>query len=132
MRGKPENLSIMRDAEVINPEVRYEHRGIRLPVLLIVAAAIVVLSLLMHSAIALMYRSILKREPEKLAEVKQELDTIRAPRLQTEPQVDLRRDRDSKLNDLNSYGWVDESRGVVHIPIDKAMEVMIQRSGQAK
>lgn len=28
---------------------------------------------------------------------------------------------------LNSYGWVDESAGVVRIPIDRAMELVIQR-----
>jgi hypothetical protein len=30
-------------------------------------------------------------------------------------------------NQLNSYGWVDEEAGVAHIPIERAMELMVQR-----
>jgi len=30
-------------------------------------------------------------------------------------------------NQLNSYGWVDEKAGVAHIPIDRAMELTVQR-----
>jgi hypothetical protein len=28
---------------------------------------------------------------------------------------------------LNSYGWVDEKGGVAHIPIERAMELTVQR-----
>jgi hypothetical protein len=30
-------------------------------------------------------------------------------------------------NELYSYGWVDEKAGTVHIPIDRAMELIVQR-----
>jgi hypothetical protein len=30
-------------------------------------------------------------------------------------------------NQLNSYGWVDENAGVAHIPIERAMELTVQR-----
>ncbi len=30
-------------------------------------------------------------------------------------------------NQLNSYGWVDEKAGVAHIPIGRAMDLMVQR-----
>jgi hypothetical protein len=30
-------------------------------------------------------------------------------------------------NQLNSYGWVDEKAGVAHIPIERAMELTVQR-----
>src|ERR1017187_5269359 len=30
-------------------------------------------------------------------------------------------------NQLNSYGWVDEKAGVAHIPINRAMELIVQR-----
>jgi len=29
--------------------------------------------------------------------------------------------------ELNSYGWIDEKAGVAHIPIEKAMELTVQR-----
>ncbi|HYV51483.1 MAG TPA: hypothetical protein VE910_06230 [Dongiaceae bacterium] len=30
---------------------------------------------------------------------------------------------------LHSYGWVDRQKGIVHIPIDQAMELMVRESG---
>jgi hypothetical protein len=30
-------------------------------------------------------------------------------------------------NELYSYGWVDEKAGTVHIPIDRAMELLVER-----
>ncbi len=34
------------------------------------------------------------------------------------------RDRAAKLERLRSYGWVDRDAGVVHVPIDRAMELV--------
>ena len=34
----------------------------------------------------------------------------------------------AQLRHLASYGWVDRGRGVVHLPIERAMELWIQRS----
>src|SRR5713226_710928 len=46
-----------------------------------------------------------------------------APRLQTmETQFkDLARTRESDIENLNKYGWVDKNAGIVHIPIQRAM-----------
>lgn len=33
---------------------------------------------------------------------------------------------------LNSYGWIDRSNGIVHIPIDRAMELILQRGLPAR
>ena len=34
--------------------------------------------------------------------------------------------RAEQLEQLNSYGWVSQPEGVVHIPIDRAMELVVQ------
>ncbi len=50
-----------------------------------------------------------------------------APSLQTQPFQDvfmLRRNAESRLG---SYGWVDKEGGVARIPIDRAMEVVLQK-----
>ena len=31
-----------------------------------------------------------------------------------------------QLEDLNSYGWVDQQAGIAHIPIDRAMELTVR------
>jgi hypothetical protein len=44
------------------------------------------------------------------------------PRLQTDPERDLHRLRAKEERELNTYYWVDEQKGVVHIPIEQAMK----------
>jgi hypothetical protein len=50
-----------------------------------------------------------------------------APMLETNERGQLRDFLMDQENQLNSYGWVDEKAGVAHIPIDRAMDVLIQR-----
>ena len=49
-----------------------------------------------------------------------------APMLEVIEGVDLRKDLISQEKQLNSYGWVDEKAGVAHIPIERAMELVVQ------
>jgi hypothetical protein len=51
------------------------------------------------------------------------------PRLQTQPFKDLYQLKTTQLEKLNSYGWVDQGAGVVHIPIDEAMRLVAERGG---
>jgi hypothetical protein len=50
-----------------------------------------------------------------------------APRLQTQPFKDIYQLKREQLGALHSYGWVDQANGVVHIPIDQAMALTLQR-----
>ncbi len=43
------------------------------------------------------------------------------PRLQDAPHEDMVRFYRQELDRLNSSGWVDRSKGLVHMPIDQAM-----------
>ena len=49
------------------------------------------------------------------------------PNLQKQPFKDVYTLRLGENDKLTSYGWVDKDGGVTHIPIDRAMEVMLQR-----
>ena len=49
------------------------------------------------------------------------------PRLQTNPRADLRELREAEEKRLDSYGWVDRNAGIVHIPIDDAIKLTLQR-----
>ena len=51
------------------------------------------------------------------------------PRLQVEPHQDLKTYCDEQLRGLNSYGWVDQQNGVVHVPIDQAMDKLKRSIG---
>jgi hypothetical protein len=50
-----------------------------------------------------------------------------APMLETNERGQFREFLLNQENQLNSYGWVDEKSGVAHIPIEHAMELMVQR-----
>ena len=43
------------------------------------------------------------------------------PVLQVSPRDDMAKFRGQELHRLNSAGWVDKQRGIVHMPVDDAM-----------
>jgi hypothetical protein len=50
-----------------------------------------------------------------------------APLLETDERGQLRDFLINQEDQLNSYGWVDEKAGITHIPISRAMELMVER-----
>lgn len=54
------------------------------------------------------------------------------PRLQLAPEVDLQTFRAREDRELNSYGWIDRTTGVVRIPIERAMDLLVQRGLPAR
>ena len=49
------------------------------------------------------------------------------PRLQVQPVRHWREFRSAEMERLSTYGWMDRTSGVVHIPIDRAMELVAER-----
>lgn len=54
------------------------------------------------------------------------------PALQTQPFKDIYLLRAEEAKQLGSYGWVDKDGGIARIPIDRAMDVMLQRGFAAR
>ena len=48
-----------------------------------------------------------------------------APLLQPAPSLDIQEYKRSQQHILNSYGWIDRKNGVVRIPIDQAMQLIL-------
>ena len=40
------------------------------------------------------------------------------------------RTRAEQLRQLQSYGWIDRDKGVIHVPIDKAMDQLVREKGK--
>lgn len=55
-----------------------------------------------------------------------------SPRLQVEPHVELQNYREAQREALSTYGWVDKPNGVVRIPIDRAMDLILQHGLAAR
>jgi hypothetical protein len=50
----------------------------------------------------------------------------RGPMLEIDPERDLTTLRQREDAQLHSYGWVDRSAGTVHIPIERAMDLLAE------
>jgi len=55
-----------------------------------------------------------------------------APRLETAPSLDLRALRAEEATRLHDYGWVDRQGGIVHIPIDRAIDLVAKEAARAQ
>lgn len=55
-----------------------------------------------------------------------------APNLQTQPFKDVYLLRQFEAERLGSYGWIDQEGGIVRIPIDRAMELTLERGLPAR
>jgi len=49
------------------------------------------------------------------------------PRLQTTPWADMEQFRADEVAHLHSYGWVNQSAGVAHVPIERAKEMLLKK-----
>jgi hypothetical protein len=50
-----------------------------------------------------------------------------APRIEEHPAVEIQQLHAQEDQILSTYGWVDKGAGVVRIPIDRAMELQLER-----
>lgn len=49
------------------------------------------------------------------------------PRIEEHPALELEQLRKHEESILSTYGWIDKKAGVVRIPIDRAIELQLQR-----
>ncbi len=54
-----------------------------------------------------------------------------APQLQTAPQSDLEKLQSAQLARIERYGWIDQSKGLLRIPIERAMEIVVSKGASA-
>jgi len=54
------------------------------------------------------------------------------PRLQKTPVLDLKEFRAGEEAILNTYGWVDPEKGIVRIPVERAMELVAKEGLPAR
>ncbi|MGH7824002.1 MAG: hypothetical protein ACREQ7_02310 [Candidatus Binatia bacterium] len=54
------------------------------------------------------------------------------PNLQVSPRADLDKMRAAEEKELQTYGWVDQDKKIVRIPIDRAIELLAERGLPAR
>ncbi len=125
-----------RSAErtLIHPDVRFEESDINARYVVFAGIAVLLFSYLCIGIIYFFFETLAhqhtKESPPPLPVTAQSLHGVYLPpepRLQKDPQLDLQEYMAAQNAKLNSYGWVNEQAGVVSIPIDRAMDLIVQR-----
>jgi hypothetical protein len=116
---------------------RHETRDIDLRAVLVAGAGLLGLTVAAVVVVWLLFGQLARRAatgaaPQYPLAAGQEQRLPPAPRLQTDPRGDLQRLRETEDRLLQTYGWMDKSAGVVRIPIDRAMQLTLERGLPAR
>ena len=114
-----------------NPTVAHERTDADTRAITQFGIALVLVLVLSQLGLWWLFNSFTRREsklsPPVTALVRAQAPTAPPePRLQDNPQADMRTMREKEESILNHYGWVDPNRGVVRIPIDRALDLVAE------
>ena len=139
--AKPQNASgVPADEAEVTPEARqagHETSDVSIKGLFIFGVALFSTLLVVLVAVGVFYKGfyLVDRKLDAgraqvepgAASIVEATPDYQGPLLQVKPEEDLRWMREHVEMDLNSYGWVDRTRGVVRLPIDRAMDLVVAR-----
>ena len=112
------------------PQPSHETRDVNVRGVAASAAGLVVATALIYFVVAGLFQHLKQTHPSPDAPSRIALHPrmlAPAPQLQTNVTADLATFQASENARLRSYGWVDRSAGIIHIPIERAMELIAER-----
>lgn len=120
-----------------NPDLNRETSDVNVMSVLGFGAGLIVAAALIHFLVWLLFMYFSTREAQRVAPqyplAAGQIERLPPePRLQTNAREDLRDLRAHEDALLSSYGVVDKDAGVVRIPIDEAMKLIVQRGLPAR
>jgi hypothetical protein len=125
-----ENLDSIERSDVHHEESDVDvGRIVKFGVALVVAAAVI------HAAVAALFWYFDERLAEAATASPIAAGAARIPpepRLQVDPRGELREYRAREDEVLSGYTWVDRDAGVVRIPVDEAMRLLVERGLPAR
>lgn len=113
-----------------NVSHRHEERDVQPWLIVVFGVGLVVMSLVVLLVANWLFDALaarqarLEKPPSPLAETRQ---PSTEPQLQVAPAQELRKMRAAEDAVLSSYGWVNREAGIVRTPIDRAIELLVQR-----
>lgn len=139
----PEHIQY-QDDDLFNPETHHEESDVPIRPLFRAIALFIIFAIVTHLALAALFRGFVKGEQKRMeppaTQVALPQDAYvprNQPLLQPFPRgvdptketpvADLVQMRSAEDRMLHSYGWVDQQKGVVRIPIDVAKQLVVQR-----
>ena len=120
-----------------NPDLNRETSDVNALSVLGFGAGLIVAAALIHFLVWLLFMYFSTREAQRVAPqyplAAGQVERLPPePRLQTNPREELRDLQAQEDAVLGSYGLVDKDRGMVRIPIDQAMKLIVQRGLPAR
>jgi hypothetical protein len=123
--------------DLSNPENRFEHRDVSFTALTKFAIGLVLTTIFSIGFVLGIFQYLLHREGgvpasriESPAQDARQLPP--EPRLEVTPDTDLQEMRSAEDQVLNNYAWLDQQNGIVRLPIDRAIDLIAQRSLPAR
>jgi hypothetical protein len=115
----------------LHPEIGYEHSDISTRSVAVIGIGILlgtwIFVMLLYFFFDYLMRYRAEAGPPAPARASARAVEPPQPRIEASPSSDLARFRLFEDAQLHSYQWVDQSKGVVRIPIDRAIEITAQR-----
>jgi hypothetical protein len=108
----------------------HERRDVNLRVILITLFIMGVTAIVIHAALWYLMRAYAANPAEAAERAAADARGSQIPpepRLQISPPSDLAGVRREETAALSSWGWADKAHGFAHIPIDRAMDLLVQR-----
>jgi len=142
------NLHDYHDEDIVNAETHHEKSDVNVRGLFAFGIAFIIFAAVSHFVLLVMYHQFVKHEknnqhvPLTMMERPGSMTVPATPRLQpfsdvvppklytpitNTPVTDMNEMRAAQEQALNSYGYVDRQKGVVHIPIEEAKKLALQR-----
>jgi len=125
------NQPEVRENGALNPGVSYEPSQADLRAVLVFLAALAVAAALVLLVLWGMFGYFRSKSAERGPLPSPRMYTsppnVPRPQLQPDPVADYNVYRLSAKEILDSYGWVDQNAGITRIPIDKAMDLVVER-----
>ncbi len=119
------------DGAAVNESVAYERKDVNARAILWIGVVMIVAAVVIHTAVWWLFDAFDRREAQKgrppATLVQTQRPAVPEPRLQTDAPADLNAVRDAQKNELETYGWIDQQKGVVRIPVEQAMTILVQR-----
>lgn len=103
-------------------EVQHEDPGVGTHRVVGFALGFVAFAILLAGGLGLYYRWIVSGEKTNVT-----VEDFPAPRLQPNPTADWEHFRQAQLEQLQGYRWIDRSKEMVHIPVDRAKALIVAR-----
>lgn len=136
-RPTPHHHRTADDEYVAVPGSSYEHTDANVRVIVRFGLWLAVTAVVVHVGMGLMYAMLIARANDTAEQryplaVAGDAKLPPEPRLQQFPDHEMRTYAEAQEERLTTFGWVDEQQGVVHMPIEDAMRLTVERGLPAR